>query len=62
MNSHNIQKFAKLTGLIKNVKRAGWLRYLPAEKVESVGDHSCRIAMLTLALRKIENIDYQKCL
>ncbi len=29
----SINKFAALTGLIKNVKRTGWLRYLPAEKV-----------------------------
>lgn len=62
MNNLNIQTFAKLCGLIKNVKRAGWLRYLPSDNVESVADHSCRIAMLTMALRGIDNIDQQKCL
>ena len=58
----SINKFSALAGLIKSVKRTGWLRYLPAEKVESVGDHSARIAMLALYLRNIENINYQKCL
>ena len=58
----SINKFSALAGLIKSVKRTGWLRYLPAEKVESVSDHSARIAMLALYLRNIENINYQKCL
>ena len=53
MNSINIIQFAKLCGLIKNVKRTGWTRYLKKENVESVGDHSCRIAMLTMALKGI---------
>jgi len=26
----SMNKFAALAGLIKNVKRTGWLRYLPA--------------------------------
>ena len=53
MNPSNITQFAKLCGLIKNVKRAGWMRYLKKENVESVGDHSCRMAMLTMALKGI---------
>ncbi len=57
----SINKFAALAGLIKNVKRTGWLRYLPAEHVESVGDHSAKIAMLALYLRNIENVNYSKC-
>lgn len=31
--SSSINKFAALAGLVKNVKRTGWLRYLPEEKV-----------------------------
>lgn len=29
----SINKFGALAGLIKNVKRTGWLRFLPADKV-----------------------------
>lgn len=57
-----INRFGQLAGLIKKVKRTGWTRYLPSEVVESVGDHSAKIAFLTLYLRNIENIDYLKCL
>ena len=57
-----MNKFASLCGLVKSVKRAGWLRYLPAEHVESVGDHSAKITFLTFALRGVENVDYQKCM
>lgn len=49
----SINKFGQLAGLVKNIKRTGWLRYLPAEHVESVGDHSAKIAMLALYLRNI---------
>lgn len=28
MNTKNVLTFAKLCGMVKNVKRAGWLRYL----------------------------------
>lgn len=47
----DLLKFATNIGLIKRIKRSGWLRYLPADHVESVADHSCRMALLTLALR-----------
>ena len=58
-----ISTFARLSGMVKNVKRTGWLRYLPPENVESVADHSCRIAMLTMALRNVsEKIDQTKCM
>lgn len=57
-----INRFGALAGLVKKIKRTGWTRYLPAEKVESVGDHSAKIAFLTLYLRNIENLDYLKCL
>ena len=56
-----INKFGALAGLVKRVKRTGWLRYLPAEQVESVGDHSAKIAFLALYLRKVESVDYLKC-
>jgi 5'-deoxynucleotidase YfbR-like HD superfamily hydrolase len=36
MNSNNVLTFAKLVGLVKNVKRTGWLRFLKPEQVESV--------------------------
>lgn len=58
----SINKFGALAGLIKKVKRTGWLRYLPSEHVESVGDHSSKIAFLSLYLRGIENIDCNKCI
>ncbi len=61
MQIANINKFASLAGLIKKVKRTGWLRYLPSEKVESVGDHSAKIAMLAIYLRNMENVNYSKC-
>jgi 5'-deoxynucleotidase YfbR-like HD superfamily hydrolase len=51
MNS--INRFGALAGLVKKVKRTGWTRYLPKDKVESVGDHSAKIAFLTLYLRNI---------
>ncbi len=57
-----INRFGQLAGLVKKVKRTGWKRYLPEEKVESVGDHSAKIAFLTLYLRNIENVDYLKCM
>ena len=57
-----INKFGQLAGLVKKVKRTGWTRYLPTENVESVGDHSAKIAFLTLYLRGIENVDYRKCM
>jgi putative hydrolase of HD superfamily len=50
MNPKSALEFAKLCGLVKNVKRKGWLFSLPADKVESVADHSHRIALLTMAL------------
>lgn len=49
----NMTKFSALCGLVKNVKRAGWLRYLPSEHVESVADHSAKITFLTFALRGV---------
>ena len=49
----SINKFGQLAGLVKNIKRTGWLRYLPAEHVESVGDHSAKIAsVLTQHLKR----------
>lgn len=60
--SSNINRFGLLAGLVKKVKRTGWLRYLPTEKVESVGDHSAKIAFLSLYLRNVENLDHVKCL
>jgi putative hydrolase of HD superfamily len=60
--NHSINRFGALAGLVKKVKRTGWLRHLPADKVESVGDHSAKIAFLALYLRNIENVDYMKCL
>lgn len=63
MNAKNVLTFAKLCGLVKNVKRAGWLRYLTPEKVESVADHSYRIAALTLALKNNGGkFDQRRCL
>lgn len=62
MNPINANKFASLCGLIKNVKRAGWTRYLKNSEVESVADHSCRIAMLTMALADCEKINKRKCM
>jgi 5'-deoxynucleotidase YfbR-like HD superfamily hydrolase len=46
----NFFKFAELCGRVKLVKRAGWLRYLPPERVESVADHSHRVAALCWAI------------
>ena len=60
--NHSINRFASLAGLVKKIKRKGWLRYLPESKVESVGDHSVKIAFLSLYLRNVENVDYIKCL
>lgn len=31
--SQNINRFAALAGLVKKIKRTGWLRYLPENKV-----------------------------
>ena len=62
MKHLDITKFAKYCGLIKTTKRAGWLRYLPSEVVESVSDHSCRMGLLTLALCKYPGIDHKKCM
>lgn len=62
MNSNNVLAFAKLVGMVKNIKRAGWLRYLKSEQVESVADHSYRIAALTMALRGSTTFDQKKCL
>jgi len=42
--------FIKHGGLLKQVKRTGWLRYLPADKVESVADHSFRAGLISLLL------------
>lgn len=58
----DLLKFATNIGLIKRIKRSGWLRYLPADHVESVADHSCRMALLTLALREQPNVNYLKCM
>jgi 5'-deoxynucleotidase YfbR-like HD superfamily hydrolase len=58
----NINQFGALAGLVKQIKRTGWLRFLPADKVESVGDHSAKIAFLSLSLRNIEGVDHLKCL
>lgn len=61
MHKNSIVEFARLCGLVKHVKRAGWLMYLQKEDVESVADHSCRMAMLTMALRG-KGVDQGKCL
>lgn len=58
----SINSFGALAGLVKKVKRTGWLRYLPENQVESVGDHSAKIAFLALYLRNVENVDYLKCM
>lgn len=58
----NMNSFASLAGLVTKVKRKGWLRYLPASECESVGDHSAKIAFISLALRNIEDVDHLKCL
>lgn len=58
----NMNNFAALAGLVTKVKRTGWLRYLPASECESVGDHSAKIAFISLALRGIEGVDHLKCL
>jgi|JI9StandDraft_1071089.scaffolds.fasta_scaffold888009_1 5'-deoxynucleotidase YfbR-like HD superfamily hydrolase len=58
----DLLKFVSNIGLIKQIKRSGWLRYLPADKVESVADHSCRMALLTIALREQPNVNYLKCM
>jgi putative hydrolase of HD superfamily len=58
----SINSFGALAGLVKKVKRTGWLRYLPENQVESVGDHSAKIAFLALYLRNVENVDYVKCM
>ena len=58
----SINRFGQLSGLVKKVKRTGWLRHLPSEHVESVADHSAKIAFLSLFLRNIENVDHMKCL
>ena len=57
-----MNNFAALAGLVTKVKRKGWLRYLPASECESVGDHSAKIAFISLALRDIEGVDHLKCL
>lgn len=62
INSSNVLTFAKLCGMVKNIKRAGWLRYLKSDQVESVADHSYRIAALTMALRGTEKFDQRRCL
>ena len=62
MKPINMTHFARLCGLVKGVKRTGWTRYLKEPDVESVADHSCRIAMLTMALKFVEKIDQRKCL
>ena len=53
--------FIKHAGLLKQVKRTGWLRYLPADKVESVSDHSFRAGLLSLLLLDQPNIDSSRC-
>ena len=58
----SINRFGALAGLVKKVKRTGWLRYLKPEQVESVGDHSAKIAILSLYLRGQEGLDQNKCL
>lgn len=59
--NQSINRFGALAGLVKKIKRKGWLRYLPQSKVESVGDHSAKIAFLAFYLRNTENVDYLKC-
>ena len=53
MKPINMTHFARLCGLVKGVKRTGWTRYLKEPEVESVADHSCRIAMLTMAFKSV---------
>ena len=62
MKVNNALAFAQLIGLVKNVKRTGWLRYLKSDQVESVGDHSFRIAALSMALRTNTQFDQRRCL
>jgi putative hydrolase of HD superfamily len=53
--------FIKHGGLLKTVKRTGWLRYLPSEKVESVCDHSYRVGLISILLLDQPNIDSGRC-
>ena len=58
----NFHHFIKHAGMLKTVKRTGWLRYLPAEVVESVSDHSCRAAMISLLLIENPNLNVSRCI
>lgn len=54
--------FVLAIGKLKNVKRAGWLRYPKISDVESVSDHSYRMSLLSLLFLQDGKIDINKCI
>lgn len=54
--------FLQFAGHLKFVKRAGWLRFAKIKSVESVSDHSYRMALISCLCLPDFNIDINKCL
>ena len=60
-NIEYLNKFASRVAKLKEVKRTGWTYYKEIKDVESVADHSYRMAMLCMAFSKFAEVDVSKC-
>lgn len=55
-------EFCQFVGQLKFVKRSGWTRFAKIKNVESVSDHSFRMALIsTLCLQDLQ-VDVTKCI
>lgn len=59
MNNKEIIKLAMQVGVLKNVKRHGWV-LKDIQKVESVADHVFRVSFLTMFLSRNTGLDRER--
>ena len=55
-----IVDFVQKTGLLKKVKRSGWISWVGVERPESVADHSFRSAILAMCIADLKGLNTEK--
>jgi len=61
LNPAKFGEYMRIIGVLKQVKRAGWLR-CDIAKPESVADHMYRMAMMAFAIPPDSGLDRDKCI
>jgi len=55
-----IVDFVQKAGLLKKVKRSGWISWVGIERPESVADHSFRSAILAMCIADLKGLNTEK--